>query len=70
LEYDEYFDGLLEDYDIDSDPFGQDLLWEGWFDQDLDFEQRQEAREAFYEYMGMDAYDFDWEGWKDYMGYE
>lgn len=27
-------------------------------------------REAFYDYMGIDASDFDWEGWREAMGYD
>lgn len=70
MEYDEFYDDLMGDYGLDEDEFGSTLLWEGWFDEDLDPDERQEARDAFFEYTGMDPYDFDWEAWREYMGYE
>lgn len=30
----------------------------------------QAIREEFFDYMGIDAADFDWEGWREAMGYE
>jgi hypothetical protein len=30
----------------------------------------QAIRDEFFDYMGMDAADFDWEGWREAMGYE
>lgn len=27
-------------------------------------------RDAFYDYMGIDASDFDWDGWREAMGYD
>lgn len=30
----------------------------------------QAIRDEFFEYLGIDAADFDWEGWREAMGYE
>jgi hypothetical protein len=30
----------------------------------------QAIREEFFDFMGIDAADFDWEGWREAMGYE
>jgi hypothetical protein len=27
-------------------------------------------RQEFFDYMGLDDYEFDWEGWREAMGYE
>lgn len=36
----------------------------------IDPEQVSAAREEFFDYMGMEYEDFDWEAWRDEMGYE
>lgn len=36
----------------------------------LDPEQVHMYREEFFEYMGMDEADFDWDEWREAMGYE
>lgn len=33
-------------------------------------EQVFAIRDEFFDYMGMDSADFDWEGWREAMGYE
>lgn len=30
----------------------------------------QAIRDEFFEYMGLEEYEFDWEGWREAMGYE
>lgn len=30
----------------------------------------EDMRQEFFDYMGMDGADFDWEGWREAMGYE
>lgn len=30
----------------------------------------QAIRDEFFEYMGLEDYEFDWEGWREAMGYE
>lgn len=30
----------------------------------------QAIRDEFFDYLGIDAADFDWEGWREAMGYE
>jgi hypothetical protein len=36
----------------------------------LDPDQVFNYREEFFQYMGLDDTDFDWEGWREAMGYE
>jgi hypothetical protein len=33
-------------------------------------DQVEAIREEFFDYMGLDESDFDWEGWREAMGYE
>lgn len=37
---------------------------------ELDPSVVEDMRQEFFDYMGMDEYDFDWEGWREAMGYE
>jgi hypothetical protein len=30
----------------------------------------QAIRDEYFDFMGIDAHDFDWEGWREAMGYE
>lgn len=42
-------------------------------EDDVSADERAQAREEFFEwmaYLGYDANDFDWEAWKEWMGYE
>lgn len=47
-----------------------DLFRTGFQDRGIDPETRREAREAYFDYMGVDNGDFDWSGWREEMGYE
>lgn len=62
----EEFIYLSSEYEIQTDDYAQNLLWEGWFDPDMDFAQRQEARELFFMYMEIESEDFDWDDWRDW----
>lgn len=51
---------------IDSDEFAMDMLYAGWFDLDADRDDRMDARAAFFDYMGWDEWQFDWDDWRDW----
>lgn len=51
---------------IDSDEFAMDMLYAGWFDLDADRDDRMDARQAFFDYMGWDEWQFDWDDWRDW----
>lgn len=42
-----------------------DLEAMGYSEDDIDA-----IRDAFFDYMGLDSSDFDWEGWREAMGYD
>ena len=79
---DDLYDDFLNDYGVRDDfgfvdEYAADRLWDGWFasDEYLDDKydgewDRREFRDEFYEYMGIDYQDFDWDAWKEWMGYE
>lgn len=59
-------------YDIEDDPVGMGLMHAGWFSDNSETtpEERHDAREAWFEYMDYDYEDFDWDAWREYMGYD
>jgi hypothetical protein len=36
----------------------------------LSEDEVQAIRDEFFDYMGLEEYEFDWEGWREAMGYE
>ena len=57
-------------YDADEWRNAQELFEEGWLNTvDPLLEDRYDAREAFYDLVGIDGRSFDWEAWREYMGY-
>ena len=64
---DETYQNMIDDMAI-RDPFAMDLLWQGWFNDDIDTDERVEAREMFFDYTGMGTYDFDWDQWREWYG--
>lgn len=60
--------------DLADDRRAMALFDAGWIDQELSREDRSAARDAFMDYMIEEGYfdnvdDFDWEAWREYMGY-
>lgn len=77
--FQDFFDEIpgtdfLEDYEVGH----VEALYEAGFTHTseeydamgLDPDAVQAIREEFFEYMGIDEYQFDWEGWREAMGYE
>lgn len=72
------FDNMAQDLGIGGETFdsfwtgpkdaetARDLLWTGWFDDDVDADERVEAREAFFDYVEFSEADFDWDQWKEW----
>lgn len=79
---DDLYDDFLNDYGVRDnagfvDEYGAEMLWDGWFadddylDEKYDGEwDRMEFRDFFYDYMGISYQDFDWDAWREWMGYE
>jgi hypothetical protein len=42
----------------------------GWVDPTVSADEREEARNQYYEMFDMDEGDFDWQSWREAMGYE
>lgn len=60
------YSDMLDDMSIDTDPVAAELLFTGWFDLENSPEERAEAREFFFEYMGWDESEFDWDDWREW----
>jgi hypothetical protein len=62
---------MVEDYGIDDPHFWlrREELYDGWFNEELSPEERAAAREHFFDLMDWDTWEFDWDAWRDYMGY-
>ena len=78
----EAFDAMLADWDLPEDVLdeidelsseAETLFYFGFFDSDTSAEDRQWAREEFFDLMeeyGLDPDFFDWAEWREWMGYE
>lgn len=67
--YDDFGDYLADDR------HAQVLFEAGWMNDDIDQGTRTAVRDAFMDYCIEEGYfedpeDFDWESWREYMGYE
>ncbi len=62
------YDNIGEDLAIDDDEFAMGLLYNGWFDMDIEPEGRRAAREQFFDYLGLDDYEFPWDDWREWYG--
>jgi hypothetical protein len=60
------FEGLSSIYDLQPGSDAYDALYAGWYDPELDFVDRMFARQEFFDLMGMDAEEFDWDDWRDW----
>jgi len=79
-EGDQLFMTLAAEYGVLGDATGMNYLWQGWFNEEpMSPGERAEWRLAmadyidrYYEGASLDEnlYWFDWEAWRDYMGYE
>lgn len=76
----ELWDGISEghrsDYGaLEQDPSAMAYFSAGWTEEGYTPEERQAIRDAFFDYVIEEGYfddrdDFDWESWKEYMGYQ
>lgn len=75
-----FYEDYIDELGIRGDEYSQDMLAMGWsmgYDDETllnmmdeyGISDPMEAREMFLWEMDMDQDDFDWEGWRDYMGY-
>lgn len=70
-EFQELWDHIpgTEFFDTQERNDAMDLFLDAFGPTDLSPEERQDAREEFFEWMGIDDYDFPWEDWREWMGY-
>lgn len=70
---------LAAEYGVLGDASGMEMLWNGWFQEGMEPGERSEWRLQMANYIGYyhedssineNLYWFDWEAWRDYMGYE
>lgn len=59
---------------LSDDRHAMALFDQGWIDEGLSPEDRQTIRDAFFDYAIEEGYfddrgDFDWDAWREYMGY-
>ena len=62
----ETYDHILEDVGAGDDPFAARLIWDGWFRDDNTAEDRAESRAMFFDYFGIEDYDFPWDEWREW----
>lgn len=69
------YEGTFQDVELLSDGFVQSLFELGYIDHNVDHDTRMDARDALDTYLD-EVYDidfddvFDWDQWREYMGYE
>jgi hypothetical protein len=65
--YEDMLNHFIEDYGAGvMDQHAAELLYDGWFDRDVDAVARAEAWYEFFEYTGIEYDDFYWEDWRDW----
>lgn len=62
----ETFEHTVSDVGADGDPFAEQLIWDGWFRDDNSPNDRAEARAMFFDYFGIEDYDFPWDEWREW----
>ena len=86
MPYEDWSDEFQDNYEnipgiADLEPWEErhvEALYEAGFTHDafeleamgLSEDEVQAIRDEFFDYLGIDAADFDWEGWREAMGYE
>ena len=65
--YESILDDLIEDFGEDvMDDYAADLMWNAFFNPDVDIIDRTYARFEFFDYTGIDWDDFDWDAWREW----
>lgn len=58
---------LFRDYERE---ISADLYERGWVDSTLTPDEREEARQEFFDFTGLEEQFFPWDEWREAMGYE
>lgn len=64
--YEEILDQLIEDFPDRMDDHAANLLYDGWFSEEVDRFERAELWFEFFDYTGLQYEDFDWDAWREW----